>query len=221
LEKQILTNWAQLAHDMQTNLSTIRLNTETINSDAEEDIERKKKILHQVSILVHRIRDIVTVGRDDKLELISVNSLDFCNEIYAEFDSNIFSAVQFKLDIRNFNFICDKPKLLRAVRNAIENSIKYMKEKGGTITIGADKDIHNIVISVKDTGKGMDEKTKEKIFTPYFSTARREGGYGIGSIIMQRVVELHGGKIIVVSEKGIGTEIKFVLPDISRKQIKN
>jgi len=216
----MLNNWSQLAHDMQTNLSTIRLNTEIINTETAVDLDRKNKILHQVNILVQKIRDIVTVGRDDKLELSFVNSVIFCQDVCAEFDSNIFSTIQFQHIVKDFNFICDKSKLSRALRNAIENAIKYMKERGGTITITANKDIHNIIISVKDTGKGMDEKTKEKIFTPYFSTARKEGGYGIGSIIMQRAVELHGGKIIVESEKGVGTEIFFFLPDIAHKRIR-
>ena len=218
LEKQLLTSWAQLAHDMQTNLSTIRLNAEQLELNNEEDINRKNKMLHQVSILVHRIRDIVTVGRDDKLNLQSVNSTDLCNEIKNEFDANIFSNVSFKMELNDFNFLCDKSKLSRALRNAVENGIKYMKNKGGIITISCSKDIHNITLSVKDTGIGMDDITKKKIFTPFYSTTRQLGGHGIGTMIMQRVVEQHGGKLIIESQLGIGTEIIFSLPDLSRKR---
>jgi signal transduction histidine kinase len=220
LEKQMLTNWAQLAHDMQTNLSTIRLNIENLNLITEEDKNRETKILHQVSILVHRIRDIVTVGRDDKLELINTNSIEFCNEIRNEFDDNIFSNIKFKMELNDFNFCCDRPKLLRAMRNAVENSIKYMKNKSGTITIACNKDIHNITLSVKDTGVGMDETTKNKIFTPFYSTERQAGGHGIGTMIMQRVVEQHGGKLLIESKIGVGTEIIFLLPDLSNKSEK-
>jgi signal transduction histidine kinase len=217
LERQMLTNWAQLAHDMQTNLSTIRLNAEQIVPNNDDDQQRRSKILHQVNILRHRIRDIVTVGRDDKLERTIVNSTEFCNEVRQEFDDNIFSKIKFEMKLEDFNFICDKPKMLRAVRNAVENAIKYMKPEGGFITISCYRDIHSISISVKDTGIGMDAQTKSKIFVPFFSTARKTGGgYGIGTMIMQRVAELHGGKLIIESELGIGTEIIFKLPDLSR-----
>ena len=217
LDRQLLTNWAQLAHDMQTNLSTIRLNAEQLDLNSEEDNNRKNKILHQVLILVHRIRDIVTVGRDDRLDLTNTNSIDLCNEIRNEFDDNIFSGIRFEMKLNDFNFLCDRSKLIRAIRNAVENAIKYMKNKGGVITISCSKDIHNITISVKDTGIGMNETTRKKIFTPFYSTTRQLGGHGIGTIIMQRVVEQHGGKLIIESQLDIGTEIIFLLPDLSRK----
>lgn len=218
LERQMLISWAQLAHDMQTNLSTIRLNAEQISTHNDEELQRRNKIIYQVNILIQRVRDIVTVGRTDKLEKITVNSIDFCTEIRNEFDDNLFSKIQFKMNLTDFNFICDKPKLSRAVRNAVENAIKSMKNKGGLVTISCNKDIHNIIISIKDTGIGMDEATKNKIFTPFFSTARKEGGSGIGTMIMQRVIDLHGGKLIIESKLGVGTEIIFQIPDMSRRK---
>ena len=218
LERRMLTNWSQLAHDMQTNLSTIRLNAEQMNINSDDDLKIKNKIIQQVMILIQRVRDVVTVGRDDKLETSTVNSIDFCNEIRSEFDDNVFSLIQFVMNLKDFNFICDKPKLLRAVRNAVENGIKAMKNKEGTITISCNKDIHHITISVKDTGVGMDENIKNKIFTPFYSTARKEGGYGIGTMIMQRVAELHGGKLLIESKLNVGTEIIFQIPDLARRK---
>jgi signal transduction histidine kinase len=201
---------------MQTNLSTIRLNTESFVTNTEQDILRKQKVLHQISILGHRIKDIVTVGGSDQLELTNINSTDFCNDLIDEFDNSIFSSIQFKIQAKDFVFLGDKQKLVRAVRNSIENSIKNMKENGGVITLGAEKNIHNIILYVKDTGKGMDKSVLNKFLTPFFSTARKEGGYGIGTIIMQRVMELHGGKIEINSEKWEGTEVRFIIPDFTR-----
>ena len=221
LERQMLTNWSQLAHDMQTNLSTIRLNAEQININSDDEVRIKNKIIQQVTILIQRVRDIVTVGRDDKLETSTVNSINFCNEVRSEFDDNVFSKIRFEMNLTDFNFICDKPKLLRAVRNAIENGIKAMKNNGGVIKISCNKDIHFVTISIRDTGIGMDENTRNKIFTPFYSTERKEGGYGIGTMIMQRVAELHGGKLLIESELNVGTEITFQLPDLSRKKQAN
>lgn len=219
LEKKTMTNWAQLAHDMQTNLSTIRLNAEQIESDNENNIQRKNKIIYQAKILMQRVRDIVTVGRDDKLDRVTVNSVNFCNEIRQEFDDELFEDIEFILEVEDFNFICDKPKLLRCVRNAVENGIKAMKNKNsGYITIACHRDIHNIYIAIKDTGEGMDKATQEKIATPFFSTGRNEGGSGIGMMIMKRVAEIHGGKIIINSIKNEGTEVIIQFPDMLRRK---
>jgi signal transduction histidine kinase len=71
-----------------------------------------------------------------------------------------------------------------------------------------------VYFSVKDTGAGMDDKTKAKMLTPYFTTSKKHGGAGIGTMIMQHVAELHGGRMIVNSEPGKGTEIVFVIPSV-------
>lgn len=215
LERQMMTNWAQLAHDMQTNLSTIRLNTEQMSSNTADEQNRKQKILHQIAILSNRIQDILTVGRSDELDKKPINSLTFCTELRNEFDDNLFSNIHFEIDVDNFQFIGDEAKLHRAVRNAVENAMKYMKQNGGTITIGCHKDIRYTYISVRDTGIGMDENTKNKIFKPFFSTIRKKGGNGIGTMIMQRVIELHGGKLQIESKLGVGTEIIFCIPNLS------
>jgi signal transduction histidine kinase len=63
----------------------------------------------------------------------------------------------------------------------------------------------------------MDEQTRKKILQPYFTTSGGKGGSGIGTMIMQQVLELHGGSITIQSEKGTGTEIIFSLPQSSIK----
>jgi PAS domain S-box-containing protein len=217
LERKRLTNWAQLAHDMQTNLSTIRLNAENLGSDQNDNLSRKKKIMHQVNVLMQRVRDIVTVGRTDELEKINASAADICISARSEFDESVFPDVTFNLKLEYFSFICDNKKLIRAVRNAIENAIKALPGKKGNVTISCKKENGFALFSIKDTGSGMDEKTKNKMMQPYFTTAEKKGGFGIGTMIMQHVAELHNGKIEVLSEKGTGTEIIFKIPIIKEK----
>jgi len=213
LERKRLANWAQLAHDMQTNLSTIKLNAEHIsNSDIDQIHSRQKKIIHQVNILMNRIRDIVTVGRTDVLDLQQVSSYEICSQAVAEFDEELFPNVQFTLNIKNFELKCDKNKLVRAIRNAIENAIRALPDKKGDITISTDFDNDFAYFSVMDNGKGMDDETKSKFLKPYFTTSSQYGGSGIGTIIMQKVTELHKGRIIVESKVNEGTTITFAIP---------
>lgn len=213
LERKRLTNWAQLAHDMQTNLSTIRLNAEHLEvEESDNNKSRRKKIIHQVNILMQRIRDIVTVGRSDKPDLANVSSFEICEEVRMEFDEVVFPNVEFELACDNFVLQCDKPKIIRALRNSVENGIRALQGNKGKIIIKTWKDARYNYFSVKDTGIGMDEETKIKFLKPYFTTAKNSGGFGIGTMIMQHVAELHGGKLLVNSEKGKGTEIIYQLP---------
>jgi len=215
LERKRLTNWAQLAHDMQTNLSTIRLNTEHLEADDNESNKsRRKKILHQVNVLMNRIRDVITVGRSDTLDLSIVSSADICNEVRMEFDEVVFPNVNFHLDIKDFSFKCDKQKLIRALRNAVENGIRSLHSHQGEIILSCYLSQRNIIFSIKDNGKGMDDDTRKKFLTPYFTTGGKTGGSGIGTMIMLRVAEIHGGHLNISSELGKGTEIQFVLPNV-------
>ncbi len=213
LERKRLTNWAQLAHDMQTNLSTIKLNAEHLHTEEDHNNHsRKKKIIHQVNLLMSRVRDIVTVGRSDKLNTVPVNSSDICIEARNEFDETVFPGVSFDFNLSAFILNCDKPKLIRAVRNAVENAIKAMPDRKGNITISCDKDSRNAYFRVKDNGPGMTKATLEKIIKPYFTTAEKTGGMGMGTMIMQHVAEMHGGSVKFNSEPGKGTEVIFIIP---------
>ncbi|MFH1049508.1 MAG: HAMP domain-containing sensor histidine kinase [bacterium] len=216
LERKRLTNWAQLAHDMQTNLSTIRLNAEQLECPENEiNLSRRQKILHQVGLLIHRIRDIVTVGRSSDPELQYINASDICLAARSEFDETMFPYVKFELNLKEYNITCDKAKLIRALRNVIENGIRALKENEGTIIISNWSDNKYFYFSVKDTGVGMDENQIRNMLTPYFSTSQKEGGAGIGTMIIQNVVEQHGGTLKIESEPGKGTEVIISIPVVN------
>lgn len=213
LESRRLVNWAQLAHDMQTNLSTIRLNAEQItNSDESSIVERRRRILFQVGVLIDRVRDLLSIGRTDEIVREAVHSAELCTEVRHEFDQEMFPHVQFVMKLRGTMMNVDRMKISRAVRNAVENAIKALKGQPGTIEMSTWHDRTNVFISVSDTGVGMDPETMANMMKPYFSTAQDGSGHGIGTMIMHHVMKLHGGAIRVTSEPGKGTQVVFRIP---------
>jgi signal transduction histidine kinase len=214
LESKRLSNWAQLAHDLQTNLSTIRLNAEQMEfNDDNINETRRSKILHQVNIVINRIRDVITVGRGDMLQLQSYPVNDLFKEVKSEFDSDLYTNINIEIIPNNLNILCDYKRLIRAIRNATENSLKVLSQsKNGHIVLSAYNDVRFTYLSIKDNGPGMTEEIKEKVLSPFYS-ANTSGGSGIGSMIMKNVVEQHGGNIIINSSLGEGTEILFKIPN--------
>jgi signal transduction histidine kinase len=80
----------------------------------------------------------------------------------------------------------------------------------GTLHVSAAADAANVVITVRDTGVGMDEEALARVFEPYFST--KASGTGLGLPIARRNVEISGGTIDVESRKGEGTTVHVRLP---------
>ena len=213
LERRRLVNWAQLAHDMQTNLSTIRLNAEQLQSSpVAPDAERRRRILFQVGVLIQRVRDLVSVGRSEDLEKAPVHSAELCTEIRHEFDPSMFPHVTFSMKLRGTMMNVDRLKLSRAIRNAVENGIKALRGQPGQIEIATWFDRTYVYVRVSDTGVGMDAHTLANMMRPYFTTSKDGTGTGIGTMIMQHVVHLHHGSLRVTSEQGMGTQVVFRVP---------
>jgi signal transduction histidine kinase len=213
LEQRRLVNWAQLAHDMQTNLSTIRLNAEQFRGDSDAgDEERRRRILFQVGVLIDRVRDLLGVARSDVFQRGLAHSAELCTEVRHEFDPAMFPHVTFSMKLRGTFMQVDRLKLSRAIRNAVENAIKALRNQPGTVEISTWFDRTNVFIAVSDTGIGMDPETMANMMKPYFSTANDGTGHGIGTMIMHHVTKLHGGTIRVTSEPGKGTQVVFRIP---------
>lgn len=105
-------------------------------------------------------------------------------------------------------------QLEQAFMNIIDNALDAMPE-GGTLTISINRKNGNVEIKFTDTGKGMAESVREKIFNPFFTTKKPGEGIGLGLYICQRIIDKHGGSIQVTSREGKGSEFVINLPENS------
>ena len=102
--------------------------------------------------------------------------------------------------------------------NLIKNSVQAMPE-GGRLAFETGKAENGVYVTVTDTGTGMDEATKTKIFQPFFTTKGFEQGIGLGMSTSYAIVKEHGGEIYVKeSVPGKGTSIEIMLPTSKRKK---
>jgi PAS domain S-box-containing protein len=109
--------------------------------------------------------------------------------------------------------VADSTFLNRIMYNLVNNAIQAMP-KGGKLTIRTYKEANDTVISVKDTGVGIPEDVKGKLFTPMFTTKAK--GQGFGLAVIKRMTEALGGTVSFESEVGKGTTFRVCLP-LSKK----
>jgi signal transduction histidine kinase len=106
----------------------------------------------------------------------------------------------------------DARLLKRTLLNLVENAL-HAVNGAGSVTIDVREGpngVRSVEVAVADTGVGVEPELKERIFEPYFST--RAAGTGLGLAIAKKVVEDHGGSIVLESEPGRGTTVRMRLP---------
>jgi signal transduction histidine kinase len=138
---------------------------------------------------------------------------------------------QIQLDVKiippseKVNVLCDPRRVGQVLANLIKNSIDFVPEKGGRITIKTETDdskqindvnSNYIVFTIEDNGSGIPFEKITNLFKKFYqvdtSTKRKHGGTGLGLAICKGIVEGHGGKIWVDTKHAQGTSIKFTLP---------
>jgi two-component system phosphate regulon sensor histidine kinase PhoR len=111
-------------------------------------------------------------------------------------------------------FKCNMNRMKQLLINLLDNAIKYTEN--GTITIDCKQEDEKLVITVEDTGIGMEEEHLERIFERFYRVdkgrSRKMGGTGLGLSIVKHIVELYNGTIQVDSKLGVGTKFTIRFP---------
>ena len=103
----------------------------------------------------------------------------------------------------------DREMIKQVLINLMFNSIQAM-HKGGDMEIGTKMENNNILIYIKDTGTGIDDEIKNRIFEPFYTT--KSDGSGIGLTLAKSIIEAHNGNINFESEKNKGSVFFISLP---------
>ena len=160
------------------------------------------------------------------LKLVDINEI--LHDIKTMLSRIIGEDIDFKVDTaaKRLTVEADKSQIEQALMNLATNARDAMPH-GGTLTISAEEveidgrfiQMHQFgepgryaVITVADTGVGMDEKTKKNIFEPFFTTKEVGKGTGLGLAMVYGTIKQHNGYINVYSEPGKGTTFKIYLP---------
>jgi len=109
---------------------------------------------------------------------------------------------------------CDQGRIRQVLLNLLSNAARFTQRGGARVQVGEEEGM--LVISVSDTGPGIEPAKRQSLFEPFQqadpSIRRKYGGTGLGLAISRRFVELHGGRIWIESDVGVGTTVSFALP---------
>jgi signal transduction histidine kinase len=210
---------AGLAHEIKNPLSTIQLNLQLLQEDlpAESMIgSRVHARLRTVRQEASRLREIVddflkyagnlTLEREPAdLSVLLEELCDFfapqasVNGVRVRFDRAPEPVIA-KIDVK---------LVKQAVLNLMLNATQAMTG-GGDLLLSARRDGPNAIVTITDTGPGIEGEKLAKIFEAYYTT--KKGGTGLGLPMTRRIVEEHGGKIAITSETGKGTSFTMWFP---------
>ena len=209
------------AHELRTPLALMQAQLDIYNStehpasdeQTKETIKMMTEQNERLSKLVRTLLDmseLQTVARKDEIEL---NSL--IEEVLADLEP-LAQEKEIKLVEESEEFVMTGSDILiyRMIYNLVENAIKYNHVGGQVLVKAAQKDT-DIVIEIEDTGNGISEEFRERVFEPFFrvdkSRSRALGGVGLGLAMVREIVRVHDGKISIKENEYGGTTFEVVL----------
>ena len=216
------------AHQLRTPLSAIKWSLRMIlDGDVGKISEDQRDLLEKTYAsnerMIGLINDLLNVTRIEEgrflykpekmqIEGIVVNVIQDDEEIIKMKDIN----VSFKKSKKLLPLVViDQEKMSLAIHNLLDNALKYTPEKG-KIEISLEEKDSNIIFKIKDTGVGIPEDQKERIFTKFFRGSNviklETEGSGLGLYTTKNIIESHKGKIWFESEEDKGTTFYFSIP---------
>lgn len=206
---------AGVSHEIRNPLGIIRSTAELLGDMPHADASQKK-LSSVITEESSRLNNIVTefldfarprepVFKECQLEEVINRNITFLESELKR--SHI--AIQDNMRGRSFKIKADPEMLYRAFLNIFMNAIQSMDGEGAMkVTIGEEKAF--FLVEIEDSGCGIPEEQIKNIFNPFFTT--RHKGTGLGLSIVKKIIERHGGEIMIRSKVGTGTTVMVKLP---------
>jgi signal transduction histidine kinase len=200
------------SHEMKTPTQTILLHSNLLSINSALGHESIEAIIRNATRLQKLVNDILDITRIEskslKLNKERLNLNEIIVPVLEEYSSQVDSGrltIQYEASC-NIYAHGDKARITQVISNLLDNAIKFTKE--GFISISTTPiDDDYVLVSITDTGPGIDSKVFPRIFDKFVT--KSEHGIGLGLYISKSIIEAHGGKICAHNNKDVNKNCKF------------
>jgi PAS domain S-box-containing protein len=205
-----------VAHNFRNILAGISMDSQLLQmkySDNPKMLEIAERISRGIKRGTQLIEGLMQFSRKrPKEKLQSLNLSDVIQDAHQLIIKSFDKKIDISIDIsESLPVMGDHSELSQVFMNIFNNARDAMPQ-GGKLTIEAKKEKNNVLVTISDTGHGMDKETQEKCFDPFFTTKEGKKGTGLGLSTTYGIVKEHKGKIRVHSEPYKGTTFKISFP---------
>lgn len=216
---------SNVSHELKTPITSMKVLADSLVQNEAADLPMYKEFMTDIIAEIDRESQIIT----DLLTLVKTDK-DTSQAEYKETDINEMLEIIIKrvspiaqargIDIsyekhRDVTACVDEVKLALAFSNIIENAVKYNVDNGW-VKVSLNADHKNFHIKVSDSGVGIPDDCKDKVFERFYrvdkARSRDTGGTGLGLSITRNIIRMHGGSIKLYSESGAGTTFTIKVP---------
>ena len=179
-------------------------------------IESLREIEKNIDYINKIVADLQDFARPLKPNVEETDLEIIIGELLSKNDLPEEVDVSVKMESDAKKFVTDSTFINRIMYNLVTNAVQAMP-KGGKLTISSYKKENDVLVTIKDTGVGIPEASKSKLFTPMFTTKSK--GQGLGLAVVKRMTEALGGKVTFESQEGNGTTFTVRLPPQKAKRL--
>lgn len=201
---------ASVAHQLRTPLAVLRSNLDSLGAS-----EHVSELKREVDSLARMVEQLLTLTRYDNLVILHESQADL-NQIAINVVSSLAPvaikedrSIELDGDLKHLLINGDTGAIEHALRNLIENAIKY-SSRGSEIVVRVTED--PITIQVLDRGRGVPFKERAKLFEKFTRSDRRGSGAGLGLNIVKAVADAHDAEVSISENKGGGSVFTIAFP---------
>lgn len=211
----------RIAHEIKNPLTPIQLSAERLRRKYLGEIESDPEVFSMCTdTIVRHVEDIgrmvdefSSFARMPEPVMLSNDLTEICKREIA-LQRSAYPKIEFEqlFDDASFEIICDRRQIGQALTNLLQNAIDAFA--GGDaeqerISVDFRRDGDVVIIAVIDNGKGLPEEERDRLTEPYVTT--REKGTGLGLAIVRKIMEDHGGEVLLEDREGGGARVSMVL----------
>jgi signal transduction histidine kinase len=198
---------AAISHDLRTPLTLLRLRAETV-----ENVEERDRMLSTIAEMDTLIGTTLQFARDDSASEPR-RQTDLAALVRSVVDEMRGAGQPVRMQpAASIPYPCQPAALKRAVRNLLDNAVKY----GKTGSVRVQPSAHSVEIDVDDDGPGIPEAEFSRVLEPFYrleeSRSGETGGVGLGLAIAQSIIQAHGGKLTLSNRPASGLRASVLLP---------